>query len=82
MIRATEDGNSLDGAATVNLRQRWQKGANQNENMGMSWNLEPFTPVKTQGKVTLEAGTESLLAFRESCFLVSREVADGPSELP
>lgn len=51
--------------------------------MGMCWNLEPLTPVETQGKDTLEAWIENLLAFREVCFLVrSREVIDAPSELP
>lgn len=56
MIRATEDGNSLDATACCNSQAALaKKRAKQNENMGMCWNLEPLTPVETQGKDTLEA---------------------------
>lgn len=84
MIKATEDGNSLDATACCNSQAALaKKRAKQNENTGMRWNLEPLTPVKTQGKDILEAWIENLLAFREICFFVtSREVVDAPSELP
>jgi len=48
----------------------------------MCWNLELLTPVKTGGKDMLEAGTENLLALRETCsWVMSRDVVDAPSEL-